>query len=519
MFDNTKPNVIILADSTNPILLVKSIGPHKVANRLRKHGYEVAVLQHLSAFTYEELEEILISMVSDKTLFIGVSNMFYGDLTKPIKNKMGVVIDYENATANSILPHGQEFNLKIIDAVKKVSPTCKWVIGGPKAEDLIDNKHFDYIVLGYADNSIINLANHLSAKEPLNKSYKSVFGPIVINDSVAEGYEFTSDIMEFSDLDCILPGETLPIEISRGCIFKCKFCHYPLNGKKKLDFIKHEEILREEFIQNWKKYGITRYAFSDDTFNDSEEKIEMILRISKSLPFKLEYWAYTRLDLMTAKPHTVDMLVESGMIAMFCGIETLNSKSASIIGKGGDKVRQMDTLRYIQTKWPDVVSIHATFILGLPEEDMSSMKKTIDFVLSNDCPVDSVMFFPLGIRDPKSNGFDSDLDLNYKDYGYRFLSYVGSLNKSINWINNFTSFEEVSILAKEVNSGLYQIDNRRQQSIQGLVSTHLLGYGIPREKIHKKPRSKIDMDMVRDLRLTRINEYKKLVYKNFLNKS
>jgi radical SAM superfamily enzyme YgiQ (UPF0313 family) len=31
-------------------------------------------------------------------------------------------------------------------------------------------------------------------------------------------------------------AKVLPIEIARGCIFKCKFCSYPLNGKQNLDF-------------------------------------------------------------------------------------------------------------------------------------------------------------------------------------------------------------------------------------------------------------------------------------------
>ncbi len=513
MFDNTKPNVIILADITDANELMKGIGPHKVANRLRKNGYQVAVIQHLHVFSYEEIEHILTQMISDKTLFVGVNNMFYKDMSKPIMSMDGNrAVNYDLASYDMILPHNKEYNFSIINAVKRVNPKCKWVIGGPKAEDLEGNRHFDYIVTGYADNSIVNLSNHLLNGEPLKHSYKSVYGPIVITDSLAKDYDFIADKMEFCEDDCILPGETLAIEISRGCIFRCKFCAFPLNGKKKNDHIKYENILREEFIENWKKYNVTRYFFSDDTFNDSPDKIEMIYRISKSLPFKLEFWAYIRLDLLTAKPYTIDLLIESGLISMFCGIETLNEKTASIIGKGGNRERQLETLRYIQTKWPNQVSIHASFILGLPQEDIHSMTETIETAFSSDCPFDSFRFFPLGIRDSKTNNFNSDFDLNYKDYGYRFKAYTGASNKGIDWVSDLTSFEEMKNLRDRINKRFNQHD---RHILSGQASIIMMGYGMKMEEIHKKVMKDIDWGKVLNLREARIQEYKQLVYSTF----
>jgi hypothetical protein len=43
MFDNTKPNIIIIADKTDMMSMIKTIGPYKVASELRNAGFEVAV--------------------------------------------------------------------------------------------------------------------------------------------------------------------------------------------------------------------------------------------------------------------------------------------------------------------------------------------------------------------------------------------------------------------------------------------------------------------------------------------
>ena len=54
--------------------------------------------------------------------------------------------------------------------------------------------------------------------------------------------------------DCIQTGETLPLEISRGCIFKCKFCRYPYIGKTKNDFSKSIDNVVEELEYNYNNF-------------------------------------------------------------------------------------------------------------------------------------------------------------------------------------------------------------------------------------------------------------------------
>ena len=63
MFDNTKPNVIIISDKTEVLSMIKTAGPYKVASELRIAGFEVAVIHHLSCFSIDEIKHVLKNLI------------------------------------------------------------------------------------------------------------------------------------------------------------------------------------------------------------------------------------------------------------------------------------------------------------------------------------------------------------------------------------------------------------------------------------------------------------------------
>jgi len=240
MFDKTKHNIILMTDYSHPLFLQRLLGVTKVADSLRNEGFEVLVINHLHIFSIEEIIQILNSAVSDKTLYIGFNSIFYQgvDNAQIIDNaenhweKGG--IKFSPKESGSFLPHGKKYNTVIKQLIRSISPNCKIVLGGPDAEDIDFNSDYDYVVQGLADISAVNLARHLAFGDALNNSRKSVFKFTVIDDPTAKGYDFVGTQMKYHEHDIVLPNETLPIEIGRGCIFQCKFCSFPLNGKKKM---------------------------------------------------------------------------------------------------------------------------------------------------------------------------------------------------------------------------------------------------------------------------------------------
>lgn len=470
-FDNTKPNIILLADYTSTVFLQRVLGVSKLACELRRAGYEVLVINHLHTFTLDEIKDLLRATISDRTVFVGVNSVFYM-LTDGAETTEQGGLKYNPKQVGSFLPHGKKYNSEIRVLIKELNPNCAIVLGGPDAKDQQEYADYDYVVQGLADKSAINLANFLEGREPLQNARQSVFGFTVVKDIRAEGYNFVGTPMEFHDHDLVLNSEALPIEISRGCIFSCKFCAFPLNGKKKNDYIKHEDVLYAEFIDNYERHGATRYIFSDDTFNDSQEKIQMINSISKRLPFKLEYWAYTRLDLLTAHPETIDSLYSSGCRGSYFGIESLNRESAAAIGKGGSRTELIETVKRIKNKYGDSVALHGSFIFGLPKEDVASMQQTIDQLVSGATGLDSWFANSLRLTNVTGTAFSSEFDRNYQHYGYREVGF-DKIDNTIVWENDLTDYYECKDLASRLHQESINSGSLKNKGIESFFMSSL----------------------------------------------
>jgi radical SAM superfamily enzyme YgiQ (UPF0313 family) len=189
------------------------------------------------------------------------------------------------------------------------------------------------------------------------------------------------------------------------------------------DFLKYEDVLREELMDNYNKWGITRYYFMDDTFNDETEKLEMMLRVTRSLPFKINFWCYLRLDLLAVHTEQISMLKEMGLAQCYFGLETFNPKSAKSIGKGMSAVKLKEALKKCKDVWGDAVNIQSGFMVGLPYETEKSVADTAEYLRRSDCPIDIAWIFPLSVVGEFSLSEymnKSEFDKNHLKYGYYF---------------------------------------------------------------------------------------------------
>lgn len=418
MNDHTAPEIILLSGSSHASFLhVKSLGISRIAHELRRSGFEVKIFYNIEFFTKKEMYGILRSLINERTLFIGINNFLYSNVSNLGEKKEQV---------NAMLPYSDSCNQDFKDFVKSCNPHTKIVLGGPKAADTPLNKDFDIVVTGYADSSVVELARHLNKKSKLPYSYRSIHGFTVVADNKAENFNFNDSIVYHNRADSIVDGETLMLEVSRGCIFKCAFCGFPLNGKKKLDYWRDPDQIYQEMIYNFENFQTTRYIFSDDTFNDSEEKIDMILSVAHRLPFQLEYWAYIRLDLLAAKPHTIQKLFDSGLRAMYCGIESWNPNTGKIIGKSADAEKHIKCIKNIRSNFGQSLQIDCAFIVGLPEETIESQMRTFDLINHPDFDIDGISVSPFFLKNIKHINplFASKITKNFEKYGYEILDVI-----------------------------------------------------------------------------------------------
>ncbi len=409
-------------------------GTYRVATELREAGYTVQVVEFFTQWREDQIIKIIDKFVTKETKLIGFSCTFFlpqnlpwggrtkirnllkghdsnsekqGDERNPMPGNPGVA---------SVL-FGRDDIFNIFDYIKQRSPASKIVVGGARsnlAEDEPYNKKVDYILSGQSDVSILALADHVFYKTDLKVAYtKNACRVVKEKDYPVENY--TASRILYEDNDLIFDKEVLPIELARGCIFKCSFCSYDLIGKKVWEFNRSPELIAADLINAYNKFGSTGFMFCDDTYNDSVDKVERLHKEFIKLPFELSFSTYARADMIITKPHTAPLLYESGMRSVFFGIETLNHESGKSIGKGMDPERLKDGLYEIKALpgWKDIVTASG-FIIGLPFDTEETIHATFDWLLQSDCPIDSFSPTPLSIHPTSAIG------KNMEKYGYKW---------------------------------------------------------------------------------------------------
>jgi radical SAM superfamily enzyme YgiQ (UPF0313 family) len=438
-------HAIIFTDCWNPLGSVPAIGAYKCAHSLRKNGYSCLVINHIGEFELDELIKLLDLAIGNDTSLIGFSTTFISNKIDMNSDKSGYI-----KSNNIVLPQGIEFEKKLIQYIQNKNQNIKTVVGGTKANANYSNKNIDYVCLGYSEVSIVNLMDHLVKGVNLDKSHKNIFGRIIIDDRFADSYEFSKEDMIWLDTD-VVNHKCLPIEIGRGCIFQCKFCSYPMVGKKNMDYVKSTTCLQHELQRNYDMFGVKNYLIMDDTFNDNVEKLKQIeLTISK-LTFQPEFWAYIRIDLLCTKPETLDLLYRIGVRAMQFGIETMHPGAAKSIGKGFDRDKIVAKINEIADRYPDVHT-GSGFIIGLPGETADDSRETFKKLMAGEIRLSYWNWQPLYLERPGTVTYTSEFGRNIEKYGYVDQG-TSNHDQYIDWKSPIMTRDQALSLCKEFEHG------------------------------------------------------------------
>ena len=519
-------DAIFFTDDTNNLASVPPIGAYKCAHVLRKNNYKCLVVNHFSFFTLEDFDRLIDCAVSDRTKLIAFSTTFLRSVqVERIEGQPTPPFPDIDIDIDTVFPQGKDFENSVIAKIKNKNNRVKFSAGGAKVSPNYANKNINYGLIGYSECSIVNLMDHLATGADLKNSIKNIWGRIIVDDRFAKAYDFCNEDMAWLPTD-VVNHKTLPIEVARGCIFKCKFCSYPMNGKQNLDFVKCEKNLKYELEKNYYEHGVSQYILVDDTFNDHEDKLNRIRSIVQSLKFQPIFWGYHRLDLIATRPQTIPILHDIGIRAMYFGIESLNPVTAKIIGKGFDREKQIAALELLRLKYSDI-SLHGSFIVGLPEENEEQVTDTFNKVISQDVPLHSWAFHPLYIAKQQYATYSSDIDKNYASYGYVDIDselhdspvpnwqgkLMGATSKIINWRNQHMDFSKAMSLADQFTRNSYQNKNFH---IQGQFAISVGSMNHPEYNFDQVRRSvwgDFDFDQIEhNVRQRFIDEYKQKLF-------
>jgi hypothetical protein len=452
-------DVILLTDVASTIGYGKYGGTYKLATELRAAGYSCQVIDMMSFFTVDQIKQALAKFISDRTKLLGIST----------------TLSEVYQSGNELIWGRNESDfVDILHFVKSKNPNIAICAGGAKITSASDWPYIDYGVIGKADLAIIELLKHLTQGTPL-KYYANQHTKIVQGDH----YFYTQDMFKTSQImwdrrDIILPTECLPMEIARGCIFKCAFCRFDLIGKKIGDWTKDANTITEEMARNYETYGIKTYMFTDELINESMPKLEMLANAISRLPFKVQYSSYARVDLIHRFPEMREMLEETGAASLTFGIETFNHAAGKAIGKGLHPDKIKETLAYCKQTWHRKVLMSSGFLVGLPGEDEASIYQTFEYLVSDQNPLDVFMFAPLHMRHTDSSGGmgKSRFELDPEKFGYKIEK-----NSEI-WTGQNLSFAAAQDIVHKIYQDPRMKSRGRFKSASYLGRIMSLGYSI-----------------------------------------
>lgn len=436
----------------------RPMGAYQVAWWLRKHRFQCQVIEYIQLMTADELVAMTIPFITDKTICIGISQTFLPFTTQMPENM-----------------------IRALWRLKVKFPKLKFVMGGQYEPASLEQKFpIDQYFAGYGEDTFLPW---------LQQKKQGVAFPNAKFDIKELQHRFIAD-------DVIMPGEALPIELGRGCIFSCKFCGYSNIGKEKGSYLRHHSHLLDEMKYNKDMFGTDMYMFLDDTTNEDYDKVRRFSTFEQDLGFPINWVGYLRADLIWAKPETAEWLQQSGLVSPHFGIESFHPKASQNIGKGWSGKKGKDWLpKLYHDIWNEKLNLRMGFIVGLPYEPIKTIYDTIQWF--NKDPIGNIFFSALSLHPepPWREGTEDKRSVFSKDagkLGFTFEDGVSSEGMYM-WKSPWTTAAECMRIAElGINS------TRRSCKVASwqLAAARNLGYTME-ESLNMKGRDPLDKDDVR----------------------
>ncbi|MEW6376166.1 MAG: radical SAM protein [Thermodesulfobacteriota bacterium] len=170
------------------------------------------------------------------------------------------------------------------------------------------------------------------------------------------------------------------IYTSLGCPFHCHFCCInAIFGKPGIRYRSPEKVVQEiDLLVN--NYGVKNIKFIDEMFVLKEEHVLKICDLLIERGYPLNIWAYARIN--TVNERLLRKLKEAGFTWLAYGIESGNNRVLKSVTKGITVKKIQEVVKLTKEIGINVIG---NYIVGLPEDDLSSMKDTLDLAMELNC--------------------------------------------------------------------------------------------------------------------------------------
>ncbi len=312
----------------------------------------------------------LLNKEGCETMLINISNSSWDEAKEIIKNEKPGLVGISCYTFN------RHSVFKLADCVKEVNKKIKVFLGGPHASvmyrQILENcSSVDFIVIGEGETAAIELVENLGQ----NKDLTEIKGI---------AYRKEGEVIKTGQREPIEELDSLPIPAqfyaykriitSRGCPGKCIFCDTPSLWGQRVRFRSAKNVVDELEMLN-KKYGISSFIISDDTFTANKERVIEICREIIRRKLDIVWDCRSRVNLICEE--RLSWMKKAGCIAISYGVESGSARILKNISKGITK-EQIIHAAELTRKF----KLHMNFflIVGSPGEDDSTIDETIEVI-------------------------------------------------------------------------------------------------------------------------------------------
>lgn len=269
------------------------------------------------------------------------------------------------------------------------------ITGGPHAthypHEVLEQEYIDYVVLGEGEASFPELVKKIETNKQTDipgTAYKKmgevVVSPISSYVSNLDDLPFPAwDLIEFENYSkykgagCLPPRRYASIFTSRGCPYKCIYCHQVFGKKFR---VRSPEKIIEEIELLIKTYNVYEFDIVDDVFNLNNKRVREFCTLitEKNIKINLAFPNGLRTDILDEE--ILVMLKTAGTQYISFAIETATERIQQYIKKylNLDKVKKNIDLAHR-------IGIHTNgfFMFGFPTESKKEVLNTIKFAINS----------------------------------------------------------------------------------------------------------------------------------------
>ena len=332
---------------------------------LIEHGYDPVIVQNYATCNLPDLlgEDPLAVCISSNFIFMNDINEMAGQIKQHAPH---VPVIAGGMLIKKVLNAGEGFSKR----------TLRFLSG-------FNGKVDAFVVEAKGEQTLVKLLEALKQGKDLsavpNLAYFDGQGHMVFTSRQEEEIQMDQMAISWDEIPREYLRSTLPVNSSRGCFYRCRFCTYhwlfPEVHYKSIDVIKGE-------LKKIETLGFVKHVrFTDDNFTANKTRIKAVLEMMIREKFGFTWSSFARASALT--PDLVELMKRSGCEFVDLGLE---SGSQTILDNMDKRLKKEQSFEAIRMLNDYGVISRGSFIIGYPGETSDTFSETIDFINGSGLP-------------------------------------------------------------------------------------------------------------------------------------